>query len=116
MKHRESDLQKSLVRWFSYQFPEYSDLLFHIPNGGKRNAREAARFKAEGVKAGVPDLFLSVPSGPFHGFYLEVKAPGGKPTEKQKAFISKARLLGYRAEIVTSLEQFIELIKEYLTE
>jgi hypothetical protein len=36
------------------------DFLFAIPNGGKRNIREAARFKAQGVKKGVSDVFLPV--------------------------------------------------------
>lgn len=36
-------------------------LLFAIPNGGVRNIVVAKKLKAEGVKPGVPDLFLPVP-------------------------------------------------------
>lgn len=61
MNHPEHELQKSCVKWFRLQYPEYTNLLFAIPNGGKRNAREAARLKAEGVTPGVPDLFLQLP-------------------------------------------------------
>jgi len=60
MNHIEDNEQICLMEWAAAQsgkFPELS-LIFHIPNGGKRNAREAARFKRMGVKAGVPDLFL----------------------------------------------------------
>ena len=35
--------------------------LFAIPNGGKRNVREAARLKRQGVKAGVSDTLLPIP-------------------------------------------------------
>ena len=31
---------------------------FHCPNGGSRNAREGAKFKRMGVKAGVPDIII----------------------------------------------------------
>lgn len=54
---------------------------FHVPNGGSRSAVEGARFKAIGVKAGVPDLvFLA-----YQRFYLmEWKEPG-------KGTLSKAQ-------------------------
>ena len=45
------------------QHREISALLYAVPNGGYRNAREAARFKAEGVRSGVPDLCLAVSNG-----------------------------------------------------
>lgn len=46
---------------------------WHTPNGGKREAFEAKRFKQIGVTAGIPDyLFL------WGGLYaLEFKEPGG---------------------------------------
>jgi len=56
---------------------------FHVPNGGKRKPIEAAIFKSLGVRAGVSDLIL-LHGG--HFFALELKAPGGKPTESQIEF------------------------------
>ena len=60
--HFEDDLQVQCVRWFYLQYPKLD--LFHIPNGGSRNRKiskkgvvyspEATRFKAMGVRAGVP--------------------------------------------------------------
>ena len=51
----EEDVEQiSLFRWAAYQrgrWPEL-ELMFHIPNGGKRNKAEAARLKEMGVKAG----------------------------------------------------------------
>jgi hypothetical protein len=46
---------------------------WHTPNGGKREAFEAMRFKQIGVEAGIPDyVFL------WGGLYaLEFKEPGG---------------------------------------
>lgn len=54
----ESVEQQCLFRWAAFQsgrFPELA-LLYHVPNGGSRKKAEAGRFRAEGVKAGVPDL------------------------------------------------------------
>lgn len=53
----ESVEQQCLFRWAAFQsgrFPELA-LLYHVPNGGSRKKAEAGRFRAEGVKAGVPD-------------------------------------------------------------
>src|SRR5258708_7664463 len=47
-------------------------LWLHVPNGGRRNPREAARFKRMGVLAGASDLLL------WHrgnSFALELKSP-----------------------------------------
>ena len=56
-------------QWVTYQqgrFPELV-LLYHIPNGGKRDAQTAISLKRQGVKAGVPDLHLPVARGGYHG-------------------------------------------------
>lgn len=47
--------------------------MFAIPNGGKRDKITAANLKAEGVKPGVPDIFLPIPKGPWHGLFIEMK-------------------------------------------
>lgn len=38
-------------------------LLYHVPNGGKRDKRTATALRRQGVKAGVPDLCLPVARG-----------------------------------------------------
>lgn len=48
-------------------------LLFAIPNGGLRDRITASRLKAEGVKAGVPDLMLPVSRGGYCGQFIELK-------------------------------------------
>lgn len=72
----ECDEQMYLFNWVAFArntIPEV-DMLFHVPNGGSRDRREAARLKAQGVRAGVPDLCLPVPSGAYHGLFIELKA------------------------------------------
>ena len=46
-----------------------------VPNGGHRHVATAGRLKAEGVRAGVPDLTVALARAPFSGLFLELKAP-----------------------------------------
>jgi len=85
MPPSESNEQIALFQWVSYQLKRYPELelLYHIPNGGHRYATTAKRLKAEGVKAGVPDLCLPVARGGYYGLYIEMKAGKNKPTDYQ---------------------------------
>lgn len=103
--------QMAYLRW-----PEL-DLAFHIPNGGSRNKIEAARLKAQGVKAGVPDVFISVPRGGYHGLYIEMKRQvGGKMREGQKEIIPRLRAQGYCVEICKGFHPAADVIEKYMTE
>lgn len=116
MRHIEDTEQMMLIRWAELQSCKYPelDLLFHIPNGGKRDAREAARFKQLGVKAGVPDLCLPAPRGMFHGLFIEMKSPDGKVTEKQKEWLEKLTKQGYDTAVCYSFEEAQKKIIEYI--
>lgn len=115
MQH-EANEQAALFEWTKWmrgQYPEL-DLLYHIPNGGSRNEREAANLKRQGVKAGVPDLCLPVARGKFHGLYIEMKYGRNKPSEHQERWITALRAQGYVAEVCYDWRQASELITEYL--
>ena len=63
-------------------------LFASVPNGGRRDAREARMLKASGVVAGVPDLliFTRPPLQPEKcGVALEMKRSNGKPSNISKA-------------------------------
>ena len=116
MKYYEGNEQAILFEWTAFMsgtFPELS-LLFHVPNGGSRNRAEAANLKRQGVKAGVPDLFLPVARGNFHGLFIELKAGKNKTTEKQNQWISDLRHQGYAAEVCYGYEQAAEVLTKYL--
>ena len=114
----ESTEQQCLFRWAGYQkgcFPELT-LLYHVPNGGSRNKAEAGRFRAEGVKAGVPDLCLPVARGGYHGLYIELKRKkGGRVSEDQKAWLSALQQQGYFAALCNGWEAAAKVITEYLS-
>ena len=97
-----------------------ADWLIAIPNGGKRNASEAARMKKQGVKAGVSDLFLALPSKQFHGLWIEMKAPktnaspAGKPTQVQLDWLDRMAAAGYAAQLCFGWQAAKDAITEYL--
>jgi hypothetical protein len=108
--------QVALIRWADAQraTKPMLGLLLAIPNGGHRHPATAGKLKAEGVRRGVPDLFLPVPAGDRHGLWIELKAKGGRPTPEQRAWIEALRSLGYRAEVCVGWEAAKGVIEEYL--
>ena len=115
-KRGEDTEQENVISWANWHLREYPALkwLHHIPNGGKRNAAEAARFKAQGVKAGVSDLFLPSAHGGYFGLYIEMKYGKNKPTDQQKEFITDMQQAGYDARVAYSAQEAIEILQEYL--
>lgn len=90
--------------------------LHAIPNGGYRNKKTAADMKAEGVKSGVPDIFLPYPLGQYHGLYIEMKrTQGGKLSDNQKTWLEYLNAQGYLAVVCRGFEQARDIIINYLT-
>lgn len=116
MKHKESEEQQALFQWAKLAESKYSELklLHHIPNGGKRSLLTAIRLKAEGVKAGVPDICLPVPRNKWHGLYIELKADKNKPTALQNWWIEELSKQGHIAEVCVGWESAKDLIIKYL--
>lgn len=114
MKHQEEKEQEALFQWAGY-IPGLR-WMHAIPNGGRRDAREAARLKRQGVKAGVSDIFLPMPKGCYHGLYIEMKRSSGPIgiSQNQKEFIDAMNANGYRAEVCRGFHEAKELIQEYM--
>lgn len=108
-RHIESSIQKQLVTWFRYHYPQY--IIAAIPNGGFRNAREAKYMKEEGVLAGFSDLIMIAKGSVL---FVEVKTPEGMQSEKQKIFQAKIDNLGFRYCICHSLKEFIVITKKWI--
>lgn len=116
MKQYEADEQRKLFQWIAFirtEHPE-ADLLFHIPNGGSRNKLEAANLKKQGVRAGVPDLFLPVARGKYHGLFIELKYGKNKTTLKQNEWLAKLNEQGYAAAVCYGCNEASQKILKYL--
>ena len=92
------------------------DLIFHIPNGGSRNVIEASNLKKQGVKAGVPDLFLPVPNGGFFGLFIEMKSTRkeAKASEAQNKWIKKLTDQGYKCAICRGFDEARACLDNYI--
>ena len=98
--------QRSIFKWANYaqnRFPELK-YLFHVPNGGARDAITGARLKAQGVKTGVPDIYLDVARGSWHGLRIELKAHGGRTSDDQHNWILNLQVQGYYAQVCVGWE------------
>ena len=113
----EESEQITLFTWANMQKGNYPELrlMFHIPNGGLRSKPEAKRFKASGVKPGVPDIFLPAPRGMWSGLFIEMKrTKGGRVSEEQSEWISRLEAQGYKCEVCRGWQKAAEAIVKYL--
>ena len=125
MKHRESELQIACVKWFRLAYPQYAMLLFAIKNEGKSSKFAGKIANDMGRNAGTADMFLSKPNHIngrwsfgscyyWNGLYIEFKVEPNKQTFEQIAFQCVVETHGYKYAVIYSVDEFMELIKEYL--
>lgn len=115
----ESQEQVALFQMLKLLENKYPDLqwAFHVPNGGYRNAREAANFSRQGVKSGVPDIILPLPTKTHHGLFIELKRQqGGKLSKNQKRWIEALNRFGYKAVVCKGAREALDVILEYMKE
>ena len=113
----EDQEQMALMQWAKFEEGAHPELklLHHIPNGGSRTKAEAGRFRAMGVKPGVPDLFLPVARGGLHGLYIELKRQeGGRASAAQKGWMKALEDQGYAVHLCHGWEYAKNVILEYL--
>ena len=104
----EDKIQAAIFQYHWNNYPEERGLLFHVPNGGKRNKAEASKLMAVGVVAGIPDLVYS-----FAGkvFFMELKTLKGVISPVQKKRHATLRENGSHVFIIRTPEQGIRLIE-----
>ena len=123
--NQEHNIQCACVRWFNFQWPEYSGLLFAVPNGGARSKATAGKLKAEGVVPGVADLILLVPKcikakdegwyNTIHALCIEMKTAKGRQSPEQKGWQEMVEAHGYKYAVCHSLDEFMAVVNGYLT-
>ena len=116
VQSKEENEQVTLFRWASYAQMQNEELklMYHIPNEGKRSVAMGARLKAEGLKAGVPDVCLPTAHGGYIGLYIEMKVKPNKPTELQKQWLRDLRKAGHMTAVCYTWEEAKNLIEEYI--
>lgn len=103
-----------LMKW-ARQHPICNQYLIHIANERRCSLQQGAILKAMGVKRGVSDLFLAYPTKRYAGFWLELKAPGKKPTESQLEWFSRMEKVGFCCAWFDDWDKAKNSILEYLS-
>jgi len=113
----EHEEQVALFEWASYLYNQYPvlKLMFAIPNGGLRNIKTAINLKKEGVKAGVPDIFLPFSSKGYHGLFIEMKRHGNKPQDNQIEWMKDLCFEKYKCIVSYNWSEAKDLIIDYIS-
>lgn len=113
----EAQEQRDLFRWAQLARGRYPELqlMYHIPNEGKRSTITGARLKAGGLRSGVPDICLPVARGPYHALYIELKRTrASRVSEDQRAWLAKLTRAGNKAIVCRGWDAARAAIIEYL--
>lgn len=109
--------QRALVAWAIIQGKSITELqsLFSVPNGAYVSKAQAGKLKSEGLKSGVPDLFLAIPRGGYSGMFIEMKRViGGIVSEAQKEWHLRLSDNGYKVVVCRGFDAAKEEIIKYL--
>lgn len=116
MKKTEHQHQAALIKWANAMTGVHPELrwLHAIPNGGQRNVVTGVKLKAEGVRAGVSDLFLPTARHGYHGMYIEMKSENGRTRPSQLEFMRFVRGEGYKTVVCSDWTLARTEIEQYL--
>jgi len=115
--------QCRVIDWCDWNTKKYPCLawIYSVPNGARTSISVAKRLKAEGMKAGVPDLFLPHAKHSANGLwflsglFIEMKRLKGSTTSKeQKAWHKYLLGAGYQVVVAKGADEAIKFIKDYL--
>ena len=110
----ERQIQIECVSWFRMRYPEASRVFFAVPNGSFRNPWTAKNLRDEGALSGVADLVLLVPKKGYASLCIEMKKPGGRMSDTQKAFCEAAEGFKNKYVVCYSVEEFKTAVRAYL--
>lgn len=113
MNRPEQAIHKAVLKQLKARaFPGV--LYWHTPNGAKYGGKNPARLggimKSLGVLPGVSDI-VALHNSKF--FALELKAPKGRPTENQLAFLSAVNSAGGYGVVAEGLDEAILCLEHW---
>lgn len=117
---KEESEQKQLNSHCSVKWPDLAPMMYHVGNesGGSGSAQYGANLNRMGRKKGVPDWPVMVPSGGYHGLYIELKRSrkvDSSTSKEQKQFLLSAESLGYKCVIAYGFKAALKAIEDYFT-
>ena len=129
--------QAAIFCWANQNLDRYPQLkwLFAVPNGFYGSATQKGKMKVEGLKNGVPDIWLPVKSSiiitnienrnttyeykssstkNYSGLIIELKVGKNKTSKEQDDWIEFLRSNEYKVEVCYGWEEAVKVIIEYL--
>lgn len=119
----EHDEQAMLMQMVSLHEDKYPDLalIYANVNAERRTRWQRSQKLKEGMKAGVPDLFLpvarvNVDGTLSHGLYVEMKRTvGGRVSLEQEKWIARLRRQGFTVEVCRGYEEAWPVLVGYVS-
>jgi hypothetical protein len=112
-EHQEQVL---LIEWCDTHPDDRLKLIFAIPNGIRTTMGAAIKAKREGLRRGVPDLFLPISTDCYNGLFIEMKrAKNGALSKDQEKWRVKLKAQGYMWVCCEGANQAKLAISEYLS-
>mgnify|MGYP000064104520 CR=1 FL=1 len=113
----EFEEQCNLIKWCHAHQDKRLRLIYSHTNGARMARGVANKLKASGAKAGIPDLFLPIPNGEYHGLYIELKRIKNSTTSLiQKKWLGLLIQQGYQALVCFGAIDAQAAITNYLTD
>lgn len=114
----EHEEQVAVINWceaLSVVDPRLG-LIFAVPNGSNKSIAAAVRLKAEGLKAGVPDLLLPIVVPGYGGLFIEMKKTRGAVVkDNQREWAARLINAGYAHRFCYGAAAAKEAIMEYVS-
>lgn len=99
-RNDEEKFGRTFAQYMRFALPDNATFT-HIPLGGQRHSRAAAKLAAMGTKAGWPD-YIIVHNG--NAIFIELKTDRGALSAVQKQVHEKLRLCGATVLVARSIE------------
>lgn len=114
-KNTERKFQSICFQWFYNTYPHLRGLLYHVPNGEKRDPITANLLKGAGVIAGIPDLVFHYRA---KTYFFELKNEDGKGrlSEDQKKIHKQLDAQRFLVWVVSDFDSFKYLIESIIND
>jgi len=116
-RYQEHWEQCYIFHHVAMNLPFAYEMMFAVPNAGKRAMVERGMLTSQGLRKGVPDIYMDIPTKIYHGLRIELKKTGATNSalsEEQIHWITKYTQLGFSAHAAFGYKQAIDLIYSYL--
>jgi hypothetical protein len=112
----EATIHQSIIEYIDKHphLSKFKRFIMHFPNEGKRSLRYGAFMKSLGMRKGVSDLFIAIPSHGFGGAWIELKSENGKLSSEQQVFLNDMKAQNYFTNVCYSTNDAIQIIEWYL--